>query len=145
MGRGGAAIVYLRRVTTALRYRILCDGEIIGGSDLDERDASLGVAGGRFVPTAAYERVRPVFQLFIAARADGESEADVAKLDAYEAARARLTLTLQDASGKDIPTSGIAVLDFAAELGPNPSAAAREDAVEVEVYFNTPRQFAQLA
>jgi hypothetical protein len=132
-------------VTTALRYRILCDGEIIGGSDLEERDASLGVAGGRFVPTAAYERVRPVFQLFIAARADGESEADAAKLDAYETARARLALTLEDASGKPIATSGIVVLDFAAELRANATAEEREDAVEVEVYFSTPRLFAQLA
>jgi hypothetical protein len=132
-------------VTKTLRYRILCDGEIIGSSDLEERDASLGVAGGRFVPTAAYERVRPVFQLFIAARADGESEADVAKLDAYETERARLVLTLQDASGKDVATSGIAVLDFAAELPANATPAEREDAHEVEVYFNTPRQFAQLS
>jgi hypothetical protein len=131
-------------VTATLRYRILCDGEIIGSSDLDERDASLGVAGGRFVPTAAYERVRPVFQLFIAARADGESEADAAKLDAYETARARLVLTLEDASGKSLVTSGIAVLDFAAELPAGASAAAQADAIEIEVYFTTPRQFAQL-
>jgi hypothetical protein len=133
--------VYLRRVT---RYRILCDGEIIGSSDLDDRDASLGTAGGRFVPTAAYERVRPVFQLFIAARADGESEADVAKLEAYETARAQLALTLTDAAGKELATSGIAVLDFAAELGPGASAEERADAIEVEVYFVSPRQFAQL-
>ena len=132
-------------MTATLRYRILCDGEIIGSSDLEERDASLGVAGGRFVPTAAYERVRPVFQLFIAARADGESEADAAKLDAYETARARLVLTLEDASGKALATSGIVVLDFAAELPAGASAAQQEDAVEVEVYFTTPRLFAQLA
>ena len=131
-------------MTANLRYRILCDGEIIGSSDLDERDASLGTAGGRFVPTAAYERVRPVFQLFIAARADGESEADAAKLEAYETARAALVLTLQDEGGKDLATSGIAVLDFAAELRPDASEAERADAIDVEVYFSTPRQFARL-
>jgi len=138
-------------VPALLRYQILCDGEIIGSSNLEERDPSLGVAGGRFVPTGAYERVRPVFRLFIAARADGESDPDPAKLDAYEAARAKLVLTVRDETGKSLQTSGIAVLDFSAELpaGAAAEAAAEaaepEDAYEVEVYFTSPRQFAQLA
>jgi hypothetical protein len=132
-------------VTATLRYKIRCDGEIIGSSGLEERDPSLGVAGGRFVPTLAYEQVRPVFQLFISARADGESEADPAKLDAYEAARAKLSLTLEDERGRTLQTSGIAVLDFSAELPAGAAAAEAEDAYEVEVYFTSPRQLAQLA
>jgi hypothetical protein len=119
-------------------YKIFCDGELIGKSGLEERDESLGVAAGRFEPTAAYEKVRPIFKLFIAAKADGESEPDPAKLEAYETARAGLVLTVQDEAGKSLQTAGMTVLDYSEE-GPG------EDAYEVEVYFSTPRQFAQLA
>src|SRR5438552_8821106 len=97
----------------------------------------MGVATGSFAPTPAYERVRPVFRLFMEARADGESEPDVAKLKAYEAARARLELGVTDEAGKLLPAAGVAVLDFSAE---RPEA----DAFEVEVYFATPQKFAQL-
>jgi len=120
-----------------LRYRILCDGELIGSSELEEREEDMGVAVGRFVPTPAYERVRPVFLLFMDAHADGESEPDTAKLKAYEAARARLALSVTDAAGTAIAASGVAVLDFSRER-------RGEGAVEVEVYFATPQKFAQL-
>jgi hypothetical protein len=132
-------------VLAILRYQILCDGEIIGSSNLEERDPSLGVASGRFEPTAAYARVQPVFRLFIAARADGESEADPVQLEAYEAARAPHVLTVKDERGKPLETSGIAVLDFSAELPAAATAAEAADAYEVEVYFGSPRQLAQLA
>jgi hypothetical protein len=128
-------------VSETLRYKIICDGAVIGSSNLEERDPALGVAGGRFEPTADYERVRPVFRLFIAARADGESEPDHAKLEAYEAARAKLVMTIQDETGKSLQTSGIAVLDFSAE---KPGSAGDDDAYEVEVYFASPRHFEQL-
>jgi len=118
-------------VSSTLRYRVLCNGEPIGSSDLEDRDESNGVAVGLFVPTPAYERVRPVFRLFIEAHADGESEPDVAKLSAYEAARADLELVVTDASGDPLPAAGVVVLDFST-------------ACEVEVYFATPQKFAQL-
>jgi hypothetical protein len=120
------------------RYRILCNGEVIGSSDLEHRDESLGEAAGDFEPTAAYEKVRPVFRLFIEARADGESEPDPKKLAAYDAARDKLLLQVQDADGRVLAGAGVAVLDYSegkADGGPP---------YEVEVYFATPRQYAQL-
>jgi hypothetical protein len=124
-------------VSTTLRYRILCDGELIGTSNLEERDESMGTAGGVFAPTPAYERVRPVFRMFIAARADGESEPDAAKLKAYEAARAPLELVVTDEKGTLLPAAGVAVLDYSDDSDP--------DALEVEIYFATPQKFAQLS
>ena len=129
-----------------MRYQILCDGEVIGSSNLEWRDDSLGEASGRFEPTAAYERVRPVFRLFIEARADGESEPDARKLAAYEAERAKLVLSVQDERGQSLHTAGVAILDYSA--GVAAGAGAGEDdppPYEVEVYFATPRHFAQLA
>ena len=120
-----------------MRYCILCDGELIGTSDLEGRDESMGVAVGAFVPTAAYARVQPTFRLFVAARADGESEPDAKKLAAYEAARDQLQLSVTDAAGAPVPASGVAILDF--------SGPGDEDALEVEVYFATPEKFARLA
>jgi hypothetical protein len=124
-------------VSSTLRYRILCDGELIGTSNLEERDESMGVASGLFAPAPAYERVGPVFRMFIEARADGESEPDATKLAAYESARARLELSVTDETGKSLPAAGVAVLDFSGER-------AGDDAFEVEVYFATPEKFAQL-
>ena len=121
-----------------MRYRILCDGEPIGSSDLEERDPSQGVAAGAFVPTAAYARVQPTFRLCVAARADGESEPDAKKLAAYEAARAQLQLTVTDAAGAPVPASGVVILDYS-------GAPGEDDALEVEVYFATPEKFARLA
>jgi hypothetical protein len=123
-----------------VHYRILCDGELIGTSELEQRDESQGVATGAFVPTAAYARVRPVFRLFVAARADGESEPDAAKLAAYEAARDRLQVAVTDADGKALVGAGVIVLDFGDE-----GATPGPDTCEVEVYFATPEKFARLA
>jgi hypothetical protein len=122
-----------------LRYQIVCNGEVIGSSNLEWRDESLGEASGPFEPTAAYERVRPVFRLFIEARADGESEPNAAKLAAYEREREKLVLSVQDEHGQNLHGAGVAILDYSA------TAEAGDEPYEVEVYFATPRHFAQLA
>ena len=123
----------LRFVSAALRYAILCNGEVIGHSDLEDREPELGVAGGRFEPTDAYPPFAHVFRLFAEAHADGENEPVPAKLQAYEEARAGLVLEVRDAGGRVLQGAGVSITDVAgeAQLG-------------VDVFFATPRGFAQL-
>jgi hypothetical protein len=105
-------------VPATLRYTILCNGEVIGSSDLEDREPDLGVAAGRFEPTDAYARVAPVFRLFA---------------EAHEEARARLVLEVREADGPALQGAGVAIIDVPGEAE-----------VGVEVYFATPRGFAQL-
>ncbi len=123
-------------MTASLRYQILCDGDVIGTSDFEERDESLGVAGGRFEPTAAYERVRHIFRLFLEAGANGVAEPDPAKLRAYEDVRATVVLAVHSATGKRLDGAGVVILDYSNEP---------DGSYEAEIYFATPRFFAQLA
>ena len=64
-------------------------------------------------PSAGYELVQPIFQLFTeAVPMPGGEPLDEDKLARYHAARDRLGLELVDASGKRIETSAIHIADY---------------------------------
>jgi len=116
----------------ANRYRILCNGELIGTSGLESRDAEMGTAMGRFTPTAAYERVRPVFRIFAKAQRD-TGPVDERAIANYYRSRDALTLVLENEDGVTIPTTVVHIADFTVEID--------ETACEIEVHISDPSFF----
>src|SRR5262245_17637548 len=114
------------------RYRILCNGELIGTSGLESRDAGMGTAMGRFTPTAAYERVRPIFRMFAEAQRD-TGPADEHMLAKYYRSRDALALALEDEDGVTIPTTVVHIIDFMTEID--------KTASEIEVHICDPSFF----
>ena len=86
-----------------VRHTVKLQNVIVGWSDLEHRDPSLGRAWGRFRPGVGYELVQPVFRLFSeAVPLPGGEPMDAEKLDRYHAARDQLGLVLEDASGRQV-------------------------------------------
>jgi hypothetical protein len=96
-----------------VRHTVTLHGVIVGHSDLEEADVSLGRAWGRFRPGLGYELVQPVFRLFSeAVPMRGGEPRDKEKLVRYLAARDKLGLSLVDAEGNAISTSAIHIADY---------------------------------
>ena len=96
-----------------MRHTVKLAGVIVGHSDLEEADASLGRAWGKFRPGLGYELVQPVFQLFReAVPMRGGEPRDKDKLARYYAARDKLGLSLVDPTGAVIRTSTIHIADY---------------------------------
>jgi hypothetical protein len=101
-----------------VRHTVKLHGIVVGHSDLEKRDASLGRAWGRFRPGLGYELVQPIFRLFSeAVPMRGGEPRDEDKLERYYAARDKLGLELVDESGRSIPTSVIHIADYTAGKG----------------------------
>ena len=67
------------------RHTVKMQNVVVGWSDLEHADASLGRARGLFRPGIGYELVQPVFQLFTqAVSADGDGVTDPDKLDVLD-------------------------------------------------------------
>ncbi len=112
-----------------MRHTVKLHGIIVGHSDLEQRDASLGRAWGPFRPGLGYELVQPIFRLFSeAVPMPGGEPRDHDKLERYHAARDKLGLELEDATGRRIPTSVIHIADYTAQRG--------TDALELDVLTN---------
>jgi hypothetical protein len=90
---------------------------IVGHSELENADASIGRAWGAFRPGLGYELVQPVFRLFAQAVPKGESSRDGELLERYYNARDALGLELQDAAGRRIDASAIHIADYTVEEG----------------------------
>jgi len=115
-----------------VRHTVKLQNVIIGWSDLDQRDPSLRRAWGRFRPGVGYELVQPVFLLFSeAVPMPGGEPMDEEKLERYHAARDKLGLVLEDASGRPIATSAIHIADYTERKG--------EGALELEVLVRDDR------
>ena len=85
----------------------------------------MGVARGRFTPSPAYERVRPVFRMYVEAqRETGTSDENL--IAAYYRRRDALGLTVETDDGKPIPASTVHIEDMMDEED--------ETACEVEVH-----------
>ena len=99
-----------------MRHTVKLHGVIVGHSDLEETDVTLGRAWGRFRPGLGYELVQPVFRLFTeAVPMRGGEPRDQEKLARYHAARDTLGLSLVDAEGREIRTSAIHIADYTTE------------------------------
>jgi hypothetical protein len=120
----------------SVRHTVKLNGIVVGHSELEERDESLGRAWGRFRPGLGYELVQPVFRLFSeAVPMPGGEPRDQDKLARYHSARDKLGLELVDASGRSIPTSAIHIADYTQERG--------QDALELDVLTNDDEFWAQ--
>ena len=115
-----------------MRHTVKLQNVTIGWSDLEHRDPSLGRAWGRFRPGVGYELVQPVFRLFAeAVPLPGGEPMDAEKLDRYHAARDKLGLVLEDASGRQVGTSAIHIADYTERRG--------RDALELDVLVKDDR------
>ena len=99
-----------------MRFSIYESDQIIGTSDLEETDWGMLVAGGRFIPTPAYERVRPIFRGHAEAYAD-ERNPDMDRLRRMWTERDDLRLELRDAAGLHVASDWIHIYDYAEEAG----------------------------
>ncbi len=99
-----------------MRHTVKLHGIIIGHSDLEQVDESVGRAWGRFRPGFGYDLVQPVFRLFTeAVPMRGGEPRDADTLARYHAARDKLGLSLVDAEGNEIRTSAIHIADYTTE------------------------------
>jgi len=109
-----------------VRHTVKLQNVIVGWSDLEQRDPLVQRAWGQFRPGIGYELVQPVFRLFTeAVPLPGGEPMDEDKLERYHAARDKLGLVLEDASGRRIATSAIHISDYTERNG--------KDALELEV------------
>jgi hypothetical protein len=109
----------------SVTYELRLADTTLGSSELEHVDAGMGVAHGRFHPTAAYSLVQPVFRMF--AEAEGMSSADSSNaslLARFYEARDALRLTIHGPRGL-LKSSSLLVRDYSVEAGP--------DALELEV------------
>jgi hypothetical protein len=112
------------------RHTVRLHGIVIGHSDLEDVEPSLGRARGRFRPGIGYDLVQPVFRLFTeAVPVPGADVTDEAKLDRYHRSRDTLKLSLEDDSGRSIRTSAIHISDYSERRG---------GSIELEVLISDP-------
>lgn len=100
------------------RHTVKLHGVVVGYSELEQIEPSLGRARGRFRPGVGYDLVQPVFKLFSdAVPVPGGDVADEDLLARYHRSRDALGLTLEDDSGRTIRTSRIHIADYSARPG----------------------------
>ena len=101
-----------------MRHTVRLHGVVIGYSELEDVEPSLGRARGRFRPGTGYELVQPVFRLFVeAVPTPGAEASDAAKLERYHRSRDALGLALEDDTGRAIRTSAIHISDYSEQRG----------------------------
>ncbi|WIL19443.1 hypothetical protein [Geothrix sp.] len=106
-----------------MRFAILCNGTVIGHSDLEGVDLGMGILTGEFHPSPGYEEVRPIFQLFGEASPDTSQQAqkgvaDLTKLSTYREAVRKLQFEIRHESGQALSLSNIHIVDFSSDFGP---------------------------
>ena len=111
-----------------LRHTVRLHGVIVGHSDLENAEVSVGRAWGSFRPGLGYELVQPVFRLYAHAVPRDGSAKDDAMLQRYYKARDALGLALEDAHGRAIRTSAIHIADYSVEEG--------QGAIELDVLIS---------
>lgn len=94
-------------------FRLKLGSTVLGTSHLEERDPCMGVAWGHFAPTAEYDLVRPVFQLFAVAEELPASAARDEAFARYYRARDAMRLSLSDDAGSGLPCTGVHIYELA--------------------------------
>ena len=112
------------------KHTVRLHGVVVGHSDLEDIEPSLGRARGRFRPGVGYELVQPVFQLYVeAVPVPGAEVTDEEKLNRYHRSRDALGLSLEDDRGRPIRTSAIHISDYSDRRG---------GSIELEVLISDP-------
>jgi hypothetical protein len=117
-----------------MRHTVRLEGVIIGHSELEHADPTLGRAWGALRPGLGYELVQPVFRLFAKAMQRDGSPNDDAMLGRYHKSRDALGLRLENAQGRTIATSAIHITDYTVEEGSG--ALVLEVLIKDERYWN---------
>lgn len=100
------------------RHTVRLKDIVVGWSDLEVAEPTLGRARGKFRPGVGYDLVQPVFQLFVqAVPTPGGDAIDPEKLERYHRSRDALGLSLEDDTGRSIRTSAIHIVDYGGEKG----------------------------
>jgi len=112
------------------KHTVRLHGVVVGHSDLEDIEPSLGRARGRFRPGVGYDLVQPVFQLYVeAVPVPGAEVTDEEKLNRYHRSRDALGLSLEDDRGRSIRTSAIHISDYSDRRG---------GSIELEVLISDP-------
>ena len=112
------------------RHTVRLKDIVVGWSELEVADPTLGRARGRFRQGLGYELVQPVFLLYSeAVPQPGGETVDQDKLDRYHRSRDALGLSLEDDAGREILTSAVHISDYPERKG---------SALEIEVLISDP-------
>jgi hypothetical protein len=115
-----------------MRFTVIYAGTPIGSANLEEIDASMGIAAGAFEPAPDYERVRHVFRKYADAHRD-DGSIDQALLDRMYQELEVLNLRVVGPDGADLAVEWVMIYDFGEEAG--------ADGYRVDVCRATPDGF----
>lgn len=117
------------------RFSIYSSGKLIGHSNLEHLDPSMGYASGPLLPSEAYGEVEALVREGSLARDVDWNEFYQARMDAYYAARDALKWELITADGVVVPTLFIDIIDYFEEIGEREASMAVSEASAFERYF----------
>lgn len=106
-------------------FRILRGTQLIGNSDFEDSDPSMGIRMGRFMPEPGYLNLEPLQQeLAIVSSEESQATNEPDKRRVLKARREQIwneiaivPLRVETNSGQAVRTAGVYIEDFAAELG----------------------------
>ena len=98
-----------------MRFQIYSGETMIGQSDLDKLDPSMGIASGDFLPSESYKNVQPILHLYVEATAN-TIDRDSEMLDRYYQERDNLYLSVKVPNGGTVPVQWVHIEDFSEEL-----------------------------
>ena len=116
-----------------MSFTLRMSGVIVGRSELESRDAALGLARGAFRPGMGYELTEPIFALIDGAGDDPEA------LARYRKARDALRLTLTDSSGVTVSTRSLHVRRDAGATPGEPALVLEIETDDPQLWSTTPR------
>jgi hypothetical protein len=100
-----------------MKFKIVCNGKVIGESNLEGFDAGMNVRSGKFYPTKEYEKVREIFLLFSKAHPKTSRENyDESQIKQYYGLREKLDLFVISDDNSRL-TGQIHIEDFSLEAG----------------------------
>jgi len=117
-----------------MRFQIYSRETMIGQSNLDQLDPPMGIASGKFVPSADYKDVQPVFRLYVEATTNASGQASE-MLKRYYQEQDRLQLTVRLPDGEGVPVQWVHIEDFSAELGEIQATVVASDGETFSHYF----------
>jgi hypothetical protein len=101
-----------------MQFNLLANGELIGSSELEGADPSMGVRIGRFVPNENYSKYQSLFREHSEIRTG--MQVQVEPPDEYKRLRIQLDslqLRIETSNGEKVGTVLIDLEDFSEELG----------------------------
>ena len=124
-----------------MKFHILAGDKVIGESDFEDLDPSMGAAHGVFSPSEQYSEAQPVFRLYAEAGTTVQDQ-DKEKLEEYYRARDALNLTIVTLAGEHVATDCVHITDYSEELGEMEIDAIAADADTFQRFFEVSRKTA---